>query len=420
MREGARTHARRKPDGGFCFIPAKAILRAWLAYRRGIIGLLEFRLWLACFEALARRCSLKAGRRPRYTLKELGTLVGTSSERQLRRSLRLLERTGLAWWRHEQLKVGEGTFALPDDGPEFLETLALVTNHGRRVPIPRRILRLMCGSHRPVLVATLLGHLLRCVYYRHGRCVPVGRCKAGWVAEVFGVDARNVKRARRELIAMGLFALSITSQESLNRWGLAVRLNIQWRPSRTQHGLPPRICRRDTGSPPLRMTGNSLTRAEYQEPEISRTAGSRKHTGPTLFHMTGRDLRTASCLDELWAQAQKFGLAGPSEAERLRVHACAARARRVGTRNPCGLFAWLLRQKGSVFLCSIDEDSARYGLQTGASRRVRESGSDHLSPAGPTAMSLVSALGTLPAVRSSWERVRRQPAGLRPPVGSRS
>ena len=77
--------------------------------------------------------------------------------------------------------------------PETLEaTLARIPNNDRRVPVPRRIVRLIAGGARRTLIATILGHLIRCLFYKRGMCHPKGCVKASWIAEVFGVSERRV------------------------------------------------------------------------------------------------------------------------------------------------------------------------------------------------------------------------------------
>ena len=96
------------------------------------------------------------------------------------------------------------------------------------MPVPRRILRLLAGGARPALIATILGHLLRCLYLKSGKCSARGRVKASWIAETFGVGLRRVKEARQELIAMGWLIPLEAGQWELNRWGAHVRINLDW------------------------------------------------------------------------------------------------------------------------------------------------------------------------------------------------
>ena len=62
--------------------------------------------------------------------------------------------------------------------------------------IPRRILRFLAHGARPAMIATALGILLRCLSRRRAGFDGRGRVKAAWIARVFGVDPRRVKRPR--------------------------------------------------------------------------------------------------------------------------------------------------------------------------------------------------------------------------------
>ena len=114
--------------------------------------------------------------------------------------------------------------------PETLEaTLDLIPNNDRRVPVPRRIVRLIAGGARRTLIATILGHLIRCLFYKRGMCHPKGCVKASWIAEVFGVSERRVSRQqRRHLVALGWLLPQETSQRTLNGHGLWVTINLAW------------------------------------------------------------------------------------------------------------------------------------------------------------------------------------------------
>ena len=82
--------------------------------------------------------------------------------------------------------------------PETLDaTLDLISHPDRRVPVPRRIIRLIASGARRTLIATILGHLIRCLFYKHGECHPKGCCKASWIAEVFGVSERCRQEAAK-------------------------------------------------------------------------------------------------------------------------------------------------------------------------------------------------------------------------------
>ena len=96
------------------------------------------------------------------------------------------------------------------------------------MPVPRRIVRLIAGGARRTLIATILGHLIRCLFYKRGMCHPKGCVKASWIAEVFGVSERRVHEQRRHLVALGWLLPQETSQRTLNGHGLWVTINLAW------------------------------------------------------------------------------------------------------------------------------------------------------------------------------------------------
>ena len=94
-----------------------------------------------------------------------------------------------------------------------------ITNNRRRVPVPRQAVRLIAGGAKASVIATMLGHLIRCLYYRDQHCRSGGWCKASWIAEVFGINLRSVKAARKHLVEIGWLQTFPTPQRLCNRWG---------------------------------------------------------------------------------------------------------------------------------------------------------------------------------------------------------
>ena len=74
----------------------------------------------------------------------------------------------------------------------------------------------------------MLGHLLRCLYYREQRCHSGGWCKASWIAEVFGIHLRSVKAARKHLVEIGWLRTFHTPQRVGNRWGTYTLISLSW------------------------------------------------------------------------------------------------------------------------------------------------------------------------------------------------
>src|SRR5262249_28869838 len=136
-----------KPEGGFCLLSAGQILRSWEAYRDGHIEFRDLRVWLAAHELVARRCRLAKGRIARFTLEALTRLIGGVGGEHLRSSLRTLEASRLISW-----STSAVTFPKLGGGDR---------KDRRLIPVPRRTLRFLAGCKRPVVAATILGHLIR-------------------------------------------------------------------------------------------------------------------------------------------------------------------------------------------------------------------------------------------------------------------
>lgn len=353
-------HARKKPEGGFCFIPATALIATWWAYKRGIVGLVDVRVWLAAYEAVARRCGVRGRRRLQFVEHEIAALVGVP-ETRVRPSLRRLRRAGVLHWSETAVRFSDGAARLSEEQRSDLRsTVERVRNHRRKVPVPRRLLRILCRATRPVLIATALGHALRCLYYRDGACCPDGRCKASWIADVFEVDARNVKAARRNLRAMGVLVMEPTDQRSMNRWGPRVRFDLAWwnRPMQATQS-PPRSQEKSRRSPPPRIDRELASRLENQKPAL---AASWDRWLPGTWRITDEDLAGPGDLGKLFDRLVGLGVCRAGEASRLNLFASAARARRLADRNPAGFLAALIRGQRWHFASHADEETGRAWL----------------------------------------------------------
>ncbi len=413
--------------GGFVLVNVGALAAAWRACRERPLGTGDFRAWLALREMVARRCGLGSGRAPAYSPGELAGLLGVT-ERRARASIRRLVYAGLVGW-----SADGPTFpnladrGLGDDGPGA--GLADSIGGGRGpVAIPRRILRLLAGGARPALIATALGTLLRCLSRRRGGWDGRGRVKAAWIARVFGVDLRRVKQARAELVALGWISPEASDQRAENRWGRGYRINLGWdraRPHGRRLPPPPAVERSPIATPsvdpePLPERGRNQepagrgpvgtgARLEGREeglppasaPKPATTIPTAPVPAPNLDDVRPEDLRDVGRALELHRQAVARGLANPSEAGRLRFLAVAEHARAVGTVNPGGLFARLVRRGWWHFATMDDEDTARRRLRdhlhgrtparptpvpTVGTRRASTFRPDTPPPAGPTAL----------------------------------
>lgn len=378
MLEG-KAAARKKPAGGFCFVSVAELASAWWAYSEGLIRIADLRAWFACREAVARRCRVKAGVPPKFGLEEIRGLTGVPVSK-LRGGIERLKAVGLLSFSESTISFGDGSGL----GAEFSAFLGELPNNARRVPVPRRILRLIAGGARPALIACILGHLIRCLYYRKGMVEPLGRCKASWIAAVFGVSLRRVKEARAELVRLGWLLPRDAPQWALNRWGAWVAINLDWHrlDQTTDSGNEPKTAPPPADSVPKTAPPESdkkpLRESNNQKPSECGQTGflnsdrEGKENPPSIRNVVHSDLKDTGRLLDLHKQAMGLDLVTASEADCLKFVAAAEHARVIGTRNPCGLFVRIVRGKLWQFLTQDDEDAANQRLKRhfhGDSRR---------------------------------------------------
>ena len=391
----------RKPHGGFVLLTVEILCLLWWVYRQRYIQLRDLRVWLACQEMVARRCQLPPDKVPHYTLTELHTLVGGVGGQHLRTSLHRLEALGLLAWSSARITFATATAALQGvpDRTSFTAMCAPIPNLHRRVPVPRPTLRLLALGCRATVIATILGHLIRCLYAhaRPLRCVSGGWCKASWIAEVFQVDRRRIKAARRHLATLGWLEIAAVPQHTLNRWGSYVYVSLTWdRPAHAtgRRGslpaagettlLPPPPQFSTTTLPPLSLHKEPLQEHQHQQlaprphPLVlaphtaSHVTSPPLHAllppdgalpPPTLSHIVPADLQDTARLLTLFTQAQTQDFIGKSDSDRLTFCALAEHAKVVGSANPCGLFAALVRRQQWHFVTDSDEDVAQARLK---------------------------------------------------------
>jgi len=82
-----------------------------------------------------------------------------------------------------------------------------------------------------------------------------------------------------------------------------------------------------------------------------------------LQHIRPEDLQDMARLLTLFDQAHTRGLIGKSASDRLTFLALAEHAKVVGSQNPCGLFATLVRRQQWHFVTDSDEDAAQARLK---------------------------------------------------------
>ena len=371
--------ATAKLPGGYRAISTLQLGMVWSAYRWRSISLLDLRLYLALHEVAERRHAANVGKNGRNkggrvpvtgaVLAELQALVHCSRLDQVRASLRRLRTAGLLAPDQQYLDLTGNLDQVPTGRRAAVAEMNRRLGRRRRVPVPRRALRAMAGMKSAAVIATLLAATVRCVYLHQRGCSAEGSCSVRFIAEAFGVHPRTVKAARRHLQATGWLIPLDADRWHVQRHGARLRFNLSTAPASTDSA--PRRPAIRTETPPRRHNRKLRSESQNQKPSVVPKAVSKKSPGtrPTgLRRLQVAELQDADKLATRWAAAVRMGLVQESEADRLRFYGAAVHALRVASRNPCGLFATVVRRKLWGYLSQADEDQARALLRS-ADRR---------------------------------------------------
>jgi hypothetical protein len=365
--------------GGFVLPRCWQLHAAFWFYRQGHLPLRAVRVWLALWELKARRCTLGPKRRPNFRSDEVLRLIGGGGRRAVRADVRSLRKLGLVSFSAGQLRFPETPEQLPDTHREQLqEQLKNLPNRARRVPLPRRVVRFLAGAGTRALLSTALGEAMRLLYFKDGVVSARGRSKASWLAETFGVDERNVKRARAHLEALGIITpeapASGYERVQERRWGRVAHWNLSWSGTKQEAAeqasctdLPPVVAKTDTGLPPVESDNTLLPETKNQNPALCGPAAgfcteAAPAKAPSIRDITEHDLTTDERTQALFEDAAARQLIEKSQAGQLRFFGLVEHARRYGTKNRPGLLRSLLTKK-QWFITQDDEELARRRLK---------------------------------------------------------
>ena len=542
-RAGAVRASSTTPKGGYRIIGNLQICMGWSAYKSGAIRYIDFRVYMALHEVVERR--LVANRRRKlaglpsrafeFDLAkielEVHALVGGVGGRHILAALRRIEQAGLVTILATGITFDSDPARMAPNAADGLrEMLAGIDARPgvrtRAVPIPRTMIRHIAAGCSAAQAATMLGCAMRCLFRRTSGVTSEGSCAVSYIADLFGIHPRTIKRARAELVTLGWLRPRPADNWHVQAHGARVAINLGWTPGGTHAaeleakarpaspattgidacpariGSPPPAPRIVTKSPPP-VTNKKLLPDENQKPadrgpngacrqahggraaleDVARTgvasggvtptamavtgvapltvsatgvaplaghvAGITPRTAPVagapvrkarvtlaltgtvnaiptapssarlnretqcrsvnrahpgrsaprggdpanattsrgalanacgtstkaplgttanaplgitakapLGHIAPGDLRDDRALERLFAEACHQRLLKPGEADRLRFFAAAERALRVGTRNPAGLFATIVRQGLWSHIAQVDEDLA--------------------------------------------------------------
>ncbi len=430
-----------RPEGGFHILSTRQLCAAWSAYRLGLLGgFLAFRVYLALHEVAERRqAAALRSRRPRRSadphprrfrpmVDEVERLVGGAGGRCLRRAVRRLAAVGLVRYETPGLVLVDDPLLFAPRPVQEAARAMLSRIHAsprvreRPLAVPRRLLRHLARPGSPTAAATLLGHALRCLWRRGDDHRLIGSCSSDFIARVFGVHVRTVKTARHTLQVAG-WLRSIPAprwhvQRFGGRWAITPPRHPRVTPLSSLAGpespLPPPAI--GTESPPPESKRSLPSEVQQPEPALRRALvsarGRKESSPPSLRHVQPVDLRDDARLSCLLRQAVARRWLSGAEADRLRGFAAAEHALRIGTRNPAGLFVWMLRRQCWGFLATADEDRARERLRRPDTPRETE---DVQTPAGCEAVAaLVERIASALSLTSRLEREKACTASAKP------
>lgn len=379
-------HTRTGIGGGFLKLHTMELCALWSCLQGRRIRALDVRTYLSALEVRHRRNFLSEGRRGRYALREIEGLVGKVGELKLRASIARLERAGLMTW------TGDGPqFYGPLDGlcqesaARARAMFALMPKGRRFMPLPRRCLRLMAGGVKRSVLASMFGHLLRCVHHSKAEgWNGVGACKASWLSETFGISLSSARAARSHLIEeLGWLSPVEAPQWYMNRYGGKFKVNLRWNldtPASVGEGQSGELSTAKSGPPSAKSGGPESKQTFPTEtiqpsdpgaprPRVDSSKGILEGGKPRLQKIQREDLRKVERVMVLFDQAtvdpawkRKGWSPADSYLERLNWAAAARRAHVRGGTNPCGLFVHLVSQRKWEHICNEDEQAVRREL----------------------------------------------------------
>ncbi|MEM8875305.1 MAG: hypothetical protein AAGD32_13745 [Planctomycetota bacterium] len=326
-----------KPDGGFALLHGGAICAAWDLGRTDI-GHHATRLYFALVEMSTRR----AGQGGELKVDEALNLMGLSRSSK---NLAKIRRAYAALSDAKLIVAGDRKLSFPD--VRTSPRLAKVPRGDRRVPVPRRVLRLLAKA-TTARTAAVLGYAFRCLHNHRKSLTRWGLVQVQWIADVFDLNRGSVDRAKQWLVGLGWIKQLPTHGWLVRRHGVRTLIDLRWGGSAARPGvdeLP--LARRFTKRHPLPRGSNNQQPAGRRRPGVSKP--------PTWRKLTDGDLRDLGRLRELFAQRDSSGAVYANP--RFRDFVALAVRARDGDR-PAALFRWLIDRGRRDWVTQSQEDEA--------------------------------------------------------------
>ena len=364
--------------GGVYMISPLAVVSVWAALKLKFITWYQLCVWIALWEMRTWRDAMEPAQRNlfRFTPRRIAQVLGKRrASPRLNQALVEIERLNLARLTPTEISFTVSVDELhPDLRAEIERMLKSLGNKNttRAIRMPRRLMRLIMKSRsRPLRAAVLFGMLLRMTPVKRYRWYK-GCLTTTLLADVSGFNESCIKHERAALIREGCFERLVTParvrQQHGDWYALGHDLPLFSSPRTGAKRQPPAPTKEGNRQPPIMKPAPSFGIETNQflpaQPGVSRSNSiPRKARVPKWHHMEPEDLREPHRRMALYKNARQRGVIGNSPADRQTFYAAMARARRLGSINPCGMLRRIVETTAyRRYISDCDEDQARAWL----------------------------------------------------------
>lgn len=356
-----------------------ALVSVWAALKLKLITWHHLCVWIALFEVRAWRDSMEPEQRNIFTFstKRVAQALGKiKAGPRLKKALAELEELRLARLAPTEIYFTPSLDALPADLRAETERMlgSLGTrNISRAMRMPRRLMRLIMKSRaRPLRAAVIFGILLRIMpVKRYGRYK--GCLTTALLVDVSGFNESRIKHERASLVREGCFERLDTPfrvrQQHGYWYALPHEIPVFSGPKITTKRQSSALPQQTNQQPPIKEPAPSFG-IETNQHLPKNPGASRSIVTPetaevaTWSCMTEKDLEEPGRRSALYGAARQKGVIGAAPADRLTFYSAMARARRLGSINPCGMFRRIVETPAyHVYIADCDEDRARAWLR---------------------------------------------------------
>jgi hypothetical protein len=363
----------QKIEGGFVLINRPALVSLIdqistksisLDKAKAVLGLLEMKSIRKAAESLKPK--FKQGKViPNYSAQELSKISGLKSSKKYLKEMLLADE--------------------------------LLTQKGRLLPVPRRIIRFLAQAEKKSFLLVTLSYIERGLSLQKAEIKNAGTYKASQIAERTGLSLRSVRTVRAELLNLRILTPDTTRyQRKLNRDGAYFTINLSWAEVTNRKGsegiiknpvaekvtvsncsaesrvIAPLLVKNSPKiSPPYRnkITSKELRNQKTQDRSSNLSGvyttnfGKEKIQAPKIYDVKKEDLESFGRTETLYFQAIKRGLIENSEASAINFLAAAVRARSVEAGDSVKVFMGIIRKKLWKNIRMADEDRALLALR---------------------------------------------------------